>query len=168
MEDKRIYTCCFSGHRPNNLPWKYNEQGIKFLFFKFKLKHKIKSAINNGYKYFISGMALGCDILCAEIIIQFKKQNPNIKLECAIPCSNQTEKWFGNNLKRYEKILSKADKITYVSLSKYFNGCMMKRNNYMINSSSSIIAIYNGTPGGTQQTIKKAKEKGLKITIIKP
>ena len=113
-------------------------------------------------------MALGSDILCAKIILELKKKHSNIELECAIPCINQTEKWFGENLKRYQNILSKADKVTYVSSVKYFNGCMMKRNNYMIDNSSLLIAIYNGSPDGTKQTIEKAKQKGLDIKIIEP
>ena len=45
---------------------------------------------------------------------------------------------------------------------------MIKRNNYMIDNSSLLIAIYNGSQGGTKQTIEKAKEKGLDIKIIEP
>ena len=165
---RKFYTCCFTGHRPNKLPWKYKERGIKLFLLKIKLKNIIKSAIKSGYKYFISGMALGSDMLCAEIVLNLKKNYPYIKLECAIPCINQTEKWTKNNVIKYKKVLSKADKVVYVSSSKYFNGCMAKRNNYMINNSSLLIAIYNGTPGGTQQTIEKAKDNKLEIIIIKP
>ena len=59
MNNRNFYTCCFTGHRPGKLPWGYNEQGIKFLLFKIRLRKTIKQAIKNGYKYFISGMALG-------------------------------------------------------------------------------------------------------------
>ena len=58
---------------------------------------------NEGYKHFITGMALGSDMICAEIILELKKKHSNIELECAIPCTNQTEKWFGESLKRYQK-----------------------------------------------------------------
>lgn len=168
MEEKRAYTCCFTGHRPNKLPWGYREKGIKFFLFKIKLKKIIKQAIKNGYEYFISGMALGSDVICAEIVLELKKKYSNIKLECAIPCINQTEKWNYNSLLRYNNILSKADKITYVSYAKYFNGCMTKRNNYMINNSSLLIGIYNGYFGGTKQTIDIAKNKQIGIKIINP
>ena len=113
-------------------------------------------------------MVLGSDMICAEIILELKKKHPNLELECAIPCINQTEKWFGDSLKRYQNILSKADKVTYVSSVKYFSGCMIKRNNYMIDNSSLLIAVYNGSPDGTKQTIEKAKQKGLDINIIEP
>lgn len=168
MNNRKFYTCCFTGHRPNKLPWRYKEQGIRFLFFKIRLKQMIKFAIKCGYKYFISGMALGSDILSAEIIINLKQKHPAIELECAIPCVNQTEKWSKNSIERYKNILFKADKITYVSTSKYFSGCMTQRNNYMIENSSLIIAIYNGISGGTKSTIDKAKEKGLIIKIVRP
>jgi len=168
MENKKLYTCCFTGHRPSKLPWRYNERGIKFILYKIRLKQSIKKAIKDGYKYFITGMAMGSDIICAEIVIKIKKKYPSIKLECAIPCINQTEKWPHKSIMRYNNILTKADKITYVSSLKYFNGCMAKRNIYMINNSSLLIAVYNGSFGGTKQTIDKAKEKQINIKIIKP
>lgn len=44
----------------------------------------IEWAIKNNYNNFISGMALGIDMLCAEIIISLKSKHSNIILECAI------------------------------------------------------------------------------------
>lgn len=168
MENRKFYTCCFTGHRPNKLPWGYNERGIKFLLFKIRLENNIKSAIKKGYRYFISGMALGSDIICAEIVLKLKKKHPNIELECALPCINQTEKWVGDSIERCNNILSRADKITYVSPVKYYKGCMIKRNNYLINHSSLLIAVYNGSFGGTKQTLEYAKKKNINVKIIRP
>jgi len=167
MNNRKFYTCCFTGHRPNKLPWGYKEKGIRFLLLKNKLRKTIIKAIKNGYKYFISGMALGSDMICAEIVLKLKKKHPNIELECAIPCINQTEKWLKDSIDRYNYILSKADNVTYVSNKPYFNGCMQKRNKYMIDNSSLLIAVYNGSSGGTKQTIELAKYSKLKICILK-
>lgn len=38
----------------------------------------------------------------------------------------------------------------------------------MLNNSSLVIALYNGKGGGTEYTVKKAEEKGLKVIIIGP
>lgn len=167
MKNRKFYTCCFTGHRPKNLPWEYNEKGISFLIFKFKLTKEIKKAIKNNYCNFISGMALGVDILAAKIILKLKKSHPNITLECAIPCKNQTLKWQQKDIAVYNQILSKADTITYVSNENYFNGCMQKRNEYMIDNSSLLIAVFNGKSGGTQQTINLAKKRKIYIKILK-
>ncbi len=166
MDNRKFYTCCFTGHRPNKLPWGYNERGIRFFLFKNKLRKTIEESIKNGYKYFISGMALGSDMLCAEIVLNLKKKHPNIMLECAIPCINQTKKWLKTSIDRYNAIISEADKVTYVSNKAYFNGCMQNRNKYMIDTSSLLIAVYNGSPGGTKQTIDYATKQNLKLVLI--
>lgn len=66
-------TCCFTGHRPQSLPWKFNEQDERCLKMKERLRNEIIKAIKNGYKTFISGMALGFDMICAEIVLELKK-----------------------------------------------------------------------------------------------
>lgn len=161
-------TCCFSGHRPKSLPWGYEERGKKFKKFQKQLKPEIIKAICNGYENFISGMAMGMDMLAAEVVLKLKKKHSNIKLECAIPCTNQTEKWMDSYKNRYEKILSKADKVTMHSDKNYFAGCMQIRNKFMVDNSSLIIALYNGTSGGTKQTLDYAKKQNLNLVIINP
>lgn len=164
---KKFYTCCFSGNRPNKLPWKNKRISIRYIICKRKLKNAIKKAINAGYTNFISGMALGIDTICAEIIIKLKKRF-KIKLECAIPCLNQNKYWSKTDIDKYNYILSKADIITYTSKKNYYKGCMYKRNKYMIDNSSLLIAVSNNKVGGTKKTIDYAKVQKRKIFIIKP
>lgn len=161
-------TCCFTGHRPSALPWRYEESGLRFSTFRTKLKKVIEQAITDGYTNFISGMAEGIDIIAAELIVELRKKYPYITLECAIPCINQTEKWSDFSIQRYNNIKNEADKVTIVSNTLYYNGCMSKRNKYMVDNSSGIIAVFNGKQGGTAQTISMARRQGLKIITIKP
>ena len=141
------------------------KHSVNYLKLKHKLKNEIINAIQFGYNHFITGMALGTDILCAKIVLKLKKKH-DIKLECAIPCLNQTERWTNSDKKNYEIIINQADIKTYVSDKKYYNGCMQKRNRYMVDNSSLIIAHFNGSTGGTKQTIDYAKSKNKKIIII--
>ena len=104
-------------------------------------------------------MALGIDMLCAELILSQRDKYPNIQLECAIPYKNQTHNWQIKNIIRYNKIISKADLITFVSYKNYFNGCMQRRNKYMMDKSSLMIAVYSGYIGGTKKTIEYARTK---------
>ena len=166
MEDDRKYTCCFSGHRSNKLPWKYQETGETFVNIKTQIKTKIEWAIQNNYKRFITGMALGIDMLCAELVLSLKNKYPNIQLECAIPCKNQTRNWQTKNIIGYNQIISKADLITFVSYKNYYKGCMQKGNKYMVDKSNLLIAIYNGCAGGTKQTIEYARQQNINIHII--
>ena len=49
----------------------------------------------------------------------------------------------------YEEILSKADKVTLVSDKEYEPSVMQKRNEFMVDNSDLVVAVWNGTSGGT-------------------
>ena len=170
MEIERISvkkTCCFTGHRPQKLPWKFNENDERCIRIKQRAEEEIEKAIIEGYTIFISGMALGFDMMCAEIVLKLSERYSNIKLLCFIPCSDQCKKWEFSQKERYNKILNKAH-VYQISNSKYRNGCMQERNRKMVEFSSKIIALFDGTSGGTEYTIKYAKGNGLDIVFIKP
>lgn len=159
---------CFTGHRPKGLPWGYNETKESCILFKNVMFSIIEKAIVNGYTYFISGMALGIDMICAEIVLELKKKYKNVMLECAIPCLNQEKKWSSSKQERYKKILKKADVVHYVSEAEYTGTCMNERNNYMVNECDVVIAVWNGRPSGTGNSVKMARNNGKKVRIIDP
>ena len=166
VNNSNFLKICFTGHRPKGLPWGYDETKESCILFKNAMYSIIEKAIINGYTYFISGMALGIDMICAEIVLELKKQYKNVMLECAIPCLNQEKKWSSLQQERYRKILKKADVVHYVSENEYTDKCMNDRNNYMVEQSDVIIAVWNGKPSGTGNTIRLGKQKGCKIKII--
>ncbi len=50
---------------------------------------------------------------------------------------------------------------------RYYNGCLLRRNDYMVNRSSRLIAYFDGNPkGGTFYTIREAKRQGLDIVNL--
>lgn len=160
-------TACFTGHRPQKLPWGFNENDERFIDMRNRTKVEIENAIKKGYHTFLCGMALGFDMMCAELVLELKKTYPHIKLIGALPCRNQSCKWNSIQKQRYNKILTQLDDIRCI-YEEYIDGCMQERNDYMINNSSLVIALYDGKGGGTGYTIKRAKAKNLKIIIIKP
>ena len=48
----------------------------------------------------------------------------------------------------------------------YDRGCMQRRNRYMVDRSGLLIAVYDGQPGGTMQTIAYAMKRQLRTVII--
>ncbi|MGN1258735.1 MAG: SLOG family protein [Christensenellales bacterium] len=166
-EQLKEVTLCFTGHRSQKLPWRFNEEDERCVNMKNTIKAKIEQSIREGCIHFISGMALGFDMICAEIVLELKKNYPNIKLVCAIPCKNQDKLWSEEYKKRYKRILKQADIVRYIK-EEYTKNCMLERNDYMLNNSSKVIALFNGLAGGTKSTIMKAEKMGLKIEVIKP
>ena len=160
-------TVCFTGHRSQKLPWGFNEKDERCFITSLYAYVEIEGAIKSGKKHFISGMALGFDMMCAEIVLELKKKYEHVSLECAIPCNGQELRWPLSEQNRYKKIVSQADKITIIS-NVYTNECMHERNKYMIDNSSLVIALFNGKSGGTKLTIDYAKSQNKDIVIIRP
>lgn len=160
---KRI---CFTGHRPNHLPWGHNENCDLCETFKTKLNFLLKECIEFGYETFISGVALGFDTIACETVLNLKQKYPYIDLNLAIPCRNQSERWGIEDKTRYNNLLESANPI-YVS-EEYFKGCFNKRNRFMVDSCDLVVACFNGQNGGTKSTINYALKKNKNIIILKP
>lgn len=161
-------TACFTGHRPQSIPYLWDEQSKESL----KLKDEIEKAIihlieNENVIHFISGMAIGVDMISAELVLELKAQYPNITLECALPCETQAARWSEKYRNRYFTDIEQSDKETLLQ-THYTNDCMMKRNKYMVDKSDFVIAVWNGDASGTGNTVRYAKENSKTIIQIKP
>jgi uncharacterized phage-like protein YoqJ len=164
----RVKKCCFTGHRPQNLPFRFREEDERCLRLKEVLRIEIEKQISeNQVLYFITGMALGVDQWAAETILELRKQYPQLYLEAAIPCDTQAAKWSEKSKERYHRILSCCDKITTLQ-KEYTKDCMEKRNRYMVDCSDAVIAVWDGTPSGTGKTVTYAKSQGKLLITINP
>lgn len=162
----KYVTCCFTGHRPQKLGFRFDENSNECRNLKSSLKAEIINAINQGYKFFICGGGLGVDMYASNIIIDLKSEYPYISLHLALPCHNHTKLWKKEQTLAFKKIMSLSDKIIYVSEKDYFEGCMIIRNKYMIDNSNLLVAAFNGSPGGTKQTLEYAKKSYINIVVI--
>ena len=113
---KKMKTCAFTGHRPQNLPFGFNEEDERCIDLKKTLREQIINLIENeGVTHFISGMAIGVDMYAAEIVLGLKASYPGITLESAIPCESQAAKWSEALRDRYFDIASKCGSKLYGS-----------------------------------------------------
>ena len=112
------------------------------------LKKYYKLLINLGFNRFISGGALGVDQWAAEIVIELKIVY-DIKLIIAKPFPSQDSIWPLSSREHFKNICNQADEVINVSPDPYKNWKMQKRNQYMIDNSKIMIAVWNGLSGGT-------------------
>ena len=161
-------TCCFTGHRPQSLPFGFNENDARCAALKKALREQIIHLIEKeNVTHFISGMAIGIDMYAAEIVLDLKKSYPGITLESAIPCETQPVKWSEALRERYYNIAAQCDKETMLQ-THYTPDCMDKRNKYMVDQSDVIIAVWSGSPSGTGKTVTYALSKGKPVIVIDP
>ena len=163
-----LKSCAFTGHRPRKFPWGYNEADARCVTLKKVLVEEIVKLVDAGYTEFFSGMAEGTDTWAALAVLALKKENPALKLHCVLPCEGQADGWMASARELYFSILEQADKVVYVS-REYHEGCMLKRNRYLVDHAACLLAVYNSEwRGGTAMTVRYARKMGREVTIINP
>ena len=154
----RLHRCCFTGHRPEKL--NRSEKDIKT-----DLREQIIQAIQDGFMVFITGMARGVDLWAAEIVLDLRKRNKEIKLICAIPHDGFEARWSPSWQELYRYILVEADLMRVISKG-YHTGVYQVRNEWMVDHSARVIAVFNGQPSGTKNTIDYAHRQGVPVVLI--
>lgn len=153
--EKRKRRLCFTGHRPEKL---HNDEAAVCTV----LSNAIDAAIADGFVTFITGMARGVDIWAAEIVLARKAVNSEIRLICALPHPDFEKRWSAAWQARYTTVLQQADLVRTIcpvfSMASY-----QIRNEWMVDHSARVIAIYNGASGGTAKTIAYAEKNGVEV-----
>ncbi len=163
---EREAVCCFTGHRPDRLPWGEDESDPRCLAVKKALDAALERAYAAGARHFICGMARGADLYFAEAVLALRERRPEITLECARPCETQADSWPEADRRRYDSILDRCNYETLVQHA-YDRFCMSRRNRYMVDHAARVIALYDGRPrGGAAQTLAYALQKKLEIDIL--
>ena len=160
-------TCCFTGHRPEKLPWGHNEADSRCVALKQRLRDAVETAYEEGFRHFICGMARGCDFYFAETVLALRYEHPDITLEAAIPCAKQSASWSAPHRERWTEIAAQCDKKTVLQ-DFYTPDCMIRRNRYMVDHSSLVIAVYDGSNGGTRRTLEYALMRKVPFVDIDP
>ena len=158
-------TCCFTGSRPQKFSFGFDEKHPDCLRIKEMLFEKIEQAIADGFVHFVSGGALGVDTWAAEAVLKLKKRHSYVTLEVGVPCLEQEKSWQRKDKQRYRDVLKRADEVTVLQKN-YTAGCMRRRNEYMVNKSSLVIAVWSGQKGGTASTIAYAKRHERTVVMI--
>ena len=102
----------------------------------------------------ISGMALGWDMAFAEAAILL-----GVPLCAAVPFVEQPSQWPEASQHRYFEILDRADRVFMVCPPGYSAKKMQIRNEWMVDNSDMLLALWDGSAGGTLNCIKYAKRR---------
>jgi len=101
--------------------------------------------------YGISGMALGVDQDFAEICIELR-----IPFIAAIPFRGQERAWPPEARTKYRQLLAQAYEVVIVSEGRYENWKMQARNEWMVDHCNVMLCVFDGSPGGTANTVNYA------------
>ena len=146
-----------TGHRPDKLGgWKIPNPTY------IHVCNELKKTFEY-YKpsYVIVGMAIGVDQWAAEICMGM-----NIKYIAAIPFDAQDSKWPDHVKAKYQWLLSRADQKYVISPGTYEPKKMQIRNEWMVNYCQLLVAVWNGTEGGTANCVAYAQRINKPIYFV--
>ena len=161
----RQESCCFTGHRPNKLPWKYDESDPRCLLLKRRIADAVETAWEEGCRHFLCGMAMGCDLYFCEAVLDLRRRRSGVTLEAAVPCPSQSDAWPAAQQERYRRLLDQCDYVTMVS-AEYSPSCMQRRDRYMVDHSALLIAAFDGSAGGTRYTVEYALRRRISVVDL--
>ena len=147
------------------LPWGMNEEDVRCVALKQELAARLEGIYAMGYRHFLCGMAIGCDMYFAEAVLALREKHGDVTLEAAIPCGDQPGRWNQKLRRRYNALIDHADQVTVLQIG-YTPECMMRRNRYMVDRSSLLLACYDGRPGGTMNTILYAERSEVQVILV--
>ena len=156
-QEKRLHRCCFAGHRPEGIL-------LSEATAKDWLRYQIQQAIAANYTTFITGMGMGVDIWAAQIVIELRAANPSIHLIAVEPYPSFAAKWSEEWRSAYQEVITKADLVKRIS-QRYTPDAINNRLYWIVDHSSRLIAIYNGTKGYTGSFVDYAQTQGLETTL---
>ena len=150
---------CFTGHRPNKLGGYEVPNPIYNSCYEALTKalREIKP------KKAITGMALGVDTWAALVCLDLE-----IPYIAAVPFEGQEGVWPQKSKWQYQSLLSTAEKVHYVCDPGYSPKKMQIRNEWMVDNADVVIAVWNGSNGGTANCVKYAMKQNKRIFRINP
>ncbi len=149
-------TLSVTGHRPDKLGGYGDEIFYKLALFARDQLVRLKPVL------VITGMALGWDtavaLACADLELPFV---------AAIPFPGQDSRWPADSRRRYGYLLDRAARTHIVCAhGEPIAASMQKRNEWMVDNSDKLLALYNGSYGGTRNCLKYAEKLHKEVIYV--
>lgn len=159
MELANERNCCFfTGHRRLSVHAAVRAARLTGLLCEKLIK-------KHGVTDFITGGALGYDLIAAREVLRLRQKYP-VRLHMYLPCTDQTELWRKDQQEEWRSIAAEADSVRYITDGPYINGCMQKRNRAMVDSAYFGIAFCLKSRGGTAGTLRYAQKRGRRVAVL--
>lgn len=141
-----------TGHRPDKLLGYGRDREHRLGFY-------ARMCLNGvSCKKVITGMALGWDMAVAGACVFW-----HIPFMAVIPFDGQELRWPEESQYTYRQLLRIADETTVVSGGKYSAYKMQLRNQFMVDRCDLLLALWDGSDGGTANCVRYAQEIGKPV-----
>lgn len=156
-------TVAFTGYRPEKIRLSSSNPDIENEI-RAALKTVLRDLYSRGYRRFLSGMAEGFDLWAAGEVLELKRAGecPEMELVAVVPFSGQERNYSLSVRDEYAKILATSAETAVLS-GHYYPECFMRRNDWLVDNASLMVCYFDGQPGGTQYTVRRARKAGMQV-----
>lgn len=144
-----------TGHRPDKLGGYTKAVNDKLRSLAITSLRKTKAT------EVISGGALGWDRALAWAALDYK-----LPLTLALPFEMFWSKWPDDSVRELHMQIEAADKVVYVCDPGYAPWKMQQRNKWMVDHCDTVLALWNGTDGGTANCVRYAEKQNKPIVNL--
>lgn len=153
--DTKHKVMAVTGHRPDKLGGYSQEAYAKLIAFAARmLRFYNPSEV-------ITGMAMGWDMAVAAACTY-----ENVPFIAAVPFLGQESRWTQEWRATYEVLLKRAKRVQIVCAGDYAVWKMQARNQWMVDNADFVVALWNGSEGGTANCVAYAQQKNKPIKQV--
>jgi uncharacterized phage-like protein YoqJ len=147
-----------TGHRPPKVGG-YNVPNSMYDAIRLGLREELRRLSPDCV---LSGMALGVDQWAAEVCIA-----EGIPFDAIIPFRGYESRWPDSSKERYRSLLRQASHTHYVTDTDVYRAShMFRRNAWMVDHADILVAVWNGTTGGTAHAVEYARNRRKEVRLL--
>lgn len=150
-------TVAVTGHRPDKLGGYSDAVDARLIELACRFIERMRPA------KVIVGMALGWDMAVADACVI--TGTPFI---AAVPFQGQASTWRTDSKLRYLRLLRQASETVFVCEPGYDARKMQRRNEWMVRHGDHLVALWNGSEGGTGNCVAYAEKLRQPMTNLWP
>lgn len=153
METIIAQTVAFTGHRH------YAEECAE------SLSDTIRTLYAQGFRTFLSGMAIGFDMAAAEAVIALRGELNGLRLECIVPFEGMERRFSSDSRERFRRIIDAADCVEVLA-PRYAHNVYFQRNDALVARAAVLVAYFTGEKGGTAYTVRRAIKEHRRLVNL--
>ncbi len=164
MPTAQEQSVAFTGNRDLKHPAVKNALKLRALI-EVSLREKVVEQYRLGRTTFLSGMAVGFDLMAARVVLDMRRELPLLRLVAVVPFEGHDRYFSPEDRELSLRVMDQADECVVLA-SSYSPEVFHKRNDYLIERSSHLVAYSSGEGKGTLYTIKRGLSSGLSVDNI--
>lgn len=154
-----MQTVYITGYRPHELGiFKDSHPGVPII--KKAIENELRVLLDNGLDWVVISGQPGVETWAIDVIIELKKEYPNLKYSVITPFLDQEKNWNEHKQLKYHSIIGQADFVTSVTKRPYEAPWQfIEKDKFIIQNTDGLILIYDEENEGSPKYVKKLAQK---------